>query len=94
MTVKKCPRCKKEKLMYAKGLCHPCYQYVKDYNKSKKAKLRARRYQIAHKDEIREYMRPYMREFMRKKLNIDRKTWRVQRNGDKKIRNKRTVSVL
>lgn len=29
MTIKKCVRCKREQLIYAKGLCGSCYQSLK-----------------------------------------------------------------
>jgi len=71
--IKKCERCNKERLIYAKCLCNSCYVYLHtDKEKHKRSKIK---WMKNNKDKINESRRDYMREYMRKRNNIQSKNY-------------------
>ena len=74
--IKKCKRCRKVRLIYAKELCHPCYQQGAN-KKSPNFKINKKKWGDKHKDYWKtDKYRIKMRKLMRKRLKIKKENYR------------------
>ena len=79
MTIIICKKCKRERLLYAKGLCDSCYVIVNYYSKNKaKCYANFRKHYKANEKKCKGYMKSYYQEHKSKLQKYGRDYWKLK----------------